>query len=63
MAWILSIVALAACVGLAGAMVWAVRETFRITAPTRLHRRLHPDDVHELNQTFARVQRDARYGD
>ncbi|MGZ5383842.1 MAG: hypothetical protein ACXWH0_07660 [Acidimicrobiia bacterium] len=63
MAWILSTWRLAACFGLAGAMVWAVREVVRITAPARLDPRLHPDDVQELNETFARVQRDARYDD
>jgi hypothetical protein len=63
MVWFLSIVAIAALVGLTGAMVWAVHEILRSTAATRLERSLHPRDVLELNQAFARVQRDVLYGD
>lgn len=63
MVWFLSIVAVAAVVGLAGAMVWAVHEILRSIATTRLERSLHPRDVFELNQAFARVQRDVFHGD
>ena len=58
MVWFLSILAMAAVVGLAGAMVWAAHEILRSTAATRLERSLHPRDVLELDQAFARVERD-----
>ncbi len=63
MVWFLSILAIAAVVGLAGAMVWAVHEILRSAAATRLERSLHPSDVLELNQAFARVRRDVLHGD
>lgn len=63
MVWFLSILGIAAVLGLVGAMVWGVREIFLSTAAIRLERRLNPRDVHELNEAFARVQRDALFGD
>jgi len=63
MVFFLSILGIAAVVGLAAAMVWGVRELFRSTATLRLERMLNPRDVLELNQAFARVQRDVFYGD
>jgi hypothetical protein len=63
MVWFLSILGIAVVLGLAGAMGWGVREIFRSTAVIRLERRLNPIDVLELNQAFARIQRDVLYGD
>ncbi len=63
MVWFLSILGIASVFGLMGAMVWGVREVFRSSAAIRLERRLNPSDVLELNQAFARVQRDALFGD
>jgi len=63
MVWFLSILGISAVLGIAGAMVCGVRGIVRGTAASRLERRLHPSDVFELNQAFARVQRDVLYGD
>ncbi|MDH3259493.1 MAG: hypothetical protein OEM81_05260 [Acidimicrobiia bacterium] len=63
MVWFLSILGIGAVLGLAGAMVWGVREIIRSTAGIRLERRLNPVDVRELNQAFAQIQRDVLYDD
>jgi hypothetical protein len=63
MVWILSILGMAALLGLASALVWGVREVLRSTAAIRLERRLNPCDVLELDRAFARIQRDVLFGD
>lgn len=63
MLWLLSIFGMAAVLGLVVAMVWGVREVLRANTALRLERRLNPADVVELNQAFARIQRDVLYGD
>ena len=63
MLWLLSILGLAAMLGLAFVTFWGVREVVRNNMTVRLERRLHPADVLELNQAFARIQRDVLYGD
>jgi ABC-type proline/glycine betaine transport system permease subunit len=63
MIWFLSILGLAALLGLVAATIWAVREMLRSTSGTRLERRLNPRDVLELDQAFARIQRDVLFGD
>jgi len=63
MLWLMSILGMAAVLGLTWALVWAVREVFLNTAVIRLERRLSPGDVFELNQAFARVRRDVLDGD
>ena len=63
MVWLLSIVGLVALVSVLVATFWGMREIMRTTAVIRLERRLNPSDVIELNQAFARVQRDVLFGD
>lgn len=63
MVWILSILGIVTVFGLLAAMAWGVREMYRSTTAIRLERALNPLDVLELNQAFARVQRDVLYGD
>ena len=63
MLWLLAIVGIAAVLGLAVATFWGVREVLRSNSSLRLERRLNPADVLELNQAFARIQRDVLYGD
>jgi hypothetical protein len=63
MVWILSILGLVVVLCLAGAMAWGIREMYRSTTAIRLERALNPGDVLEINQAFARVQRDVLYGD
>jgi hypothetical protein len=63
MLWLLSIFGIATVLGLAVATFWGVREVLRSNSTLRLERRLNPADVLELNQAFARVQRDVLYGD
>lgn len=63
MVFFLAILGLAAVIGLAGAMAWGVHEIVRNNTVARLERRLNPSDVLELDQAFARVQRDVLFGD
>ena len=63
MMWILSILGIAALLGLVAALVWVVREIHTSTAAVRLERRLNPVDVLELDRAFARIQRDVLFGD
>ncbi len=63
MMWILSILGIAALLGLVAALVWVVREIQTSTAAVRLERRLNPVDVLELDRAFARIQRDVLFGD
>ena len=63
MLWLLSIFGIAAVIGLAATTFWGVREVLRSNSTLRLERRLNPVDVLELNQAFARIQRDVLYGD
>ncbi len=63
MVWMLSILGIAALVGLARAVVWGVHEIWHSAAAVRLERRLNPVDVVELDRAFARIQRDVPFGD
>jgi DNA-binding GntR family transcriptional regulator len=63
MLWLLSVIGIMAVFGLAAALVWAVRELVWGSAARRLERRLDPADVVEINQAFARIERDVLYGD
>jgi len=63
MMWFISIMGVAAVLAVAGATVLAVREGLRRSQTVRLERRLDPRDVFELDQAFARVQRDVFLGD
>ena len=63
MVWFLAIFGIAAVFGLAAVIAWGVREMLRSTAVTMLERRLHPNDVRDLNQAFARIQREVLSGD
>ena len=63
MMWFLSIMGVASVLAIAGATVLALREGFRRSRTIRLERRLDPRDVFELDQAFARVQRDVLFGD
>ena len=63
MVWFLSILGILTVMGLVGAMAWGIREIFRSTTAVRLERILNPSDVLELNQAFARIQRDVLFGD
>ena len=63
MVWLLAIFGISAAFGLVAATVWGVREMLRSSSVVLLERRLNPVDVRELNQAFARVQREVLYGD
>jgi hypothetical protein len=63
MMWFLFIMGVAAVLAIAGATVLAAREGLRRSQTIRLERRLDPRDVFELDQAFARVQRDVLFGD
>lgn len=63
MVWFLSILGIASVIGIAAAVAWGAREVIRTTAPFRLERKLNPSDVLELDQAFARIQRDMLFGD
>ena len=63
MVWLLAIVGIAAVVSVVVTTFWGMREIIRTTAVIKLERRLNPGDVVELNQAFARVQREILFGD
>ena len=63
MVWFLSILGIAAVLGIVVAVAWGVGEFLRGTAVTRFERKLDPRDVLELDEAFSRIQRDVLFGD